>query len=220
MTDRARLGPALPAYARAAAGVVAMLALTLSAHAAEPVALAADDVAQLRQQIAQLRQTLDRLDARLQQVEAARSPAAAGGAAPVAAAAAVPGVPPAAVPIAPASPTPAIGSAPASAPAAAPAPAPATTAAPGAGLDVHEQAVLQEQVRTADALAAWRALRTGMGQDEVRRLLGAPQSTLVVGNRTGWIYTYRNAGKGSVFFSHDGTVVSLIGPAQGALHLY
>ena len=92
--------------------------------------------------------------------------------------------------------------------------------APAAGLGAHEQAVLAEQVRTADALAAWRDVRTGMSQDAVRRLLGEPQSTLAVGNRTGWIYTYRNAGKGSVFFSPDGVVVSLISPGQGTLHLY
>jgi len=177
-----------------------------SAAAPDPAALA-PEVAQLREQIAQLRLTLERLDQRLRQIQGS----AAADAPPAAA------LPPVALPVAAATtmalPTPA------APPPAAPAAAGSATPAPP-GLDAHAQAVLQEQVRTTDALSAWQGLHNGMHADEVRRLLGEPQSTLAVGNRTGWIYIYRGAGKGSVFFGADGTVVSLMSPGQGALHLY
>ena len=182
-------------------------AAAADAPAATGAATPASELAQLREQLAQLRQTLDRLEQRLQQMQNA-PPAAA-----------VPASSPAIV-VAPASPA---AAAPARAPDAAAgtdAPQSASTAPAAAPLDAHQQAVLQEQVRTADALNAWQGLRNGMSQADVRRRLGEPQSTLTVGNRTGWIYTYRNAGKGSVFFSSEGTVVSLMSPGQGALHLY
>ena len=184
--------------------LVSLVMVSAAGRAAEPEAAPSGEVAQLRQQVAQLRQSLERLDERLRQLERTGPPAGAA-ASTAAPAGEVPTLPPIAA-----------------APAAAPPPAPAAASAPtpGAGLGAHEQAVLQEQVRTADALNAWRAVHAGMGQDEVRRLLGDPSSTLPVGNRTGWIYEYRNAGKGSVFFNHDGIVVSLISPGQGALHLY
>jgi len=191
----------------------ALAVIVPGAGAAEPVAAPhgdalAPEVARLREQIDQLRQALERLDRRLEQIQRA----GASGNAP--AGAAVSALPQAGAPMPAAQ---AAAAAPQAAPAAPPALAPAPAAA---ALDSHQQAVLQEQVRTADALAAWQGLRNGMRQEEVRRLLGEPQSTLAVGNRTGWIYTYRNAGKGSVFFGSDGTVVSLMSPAQGALHLY
>jgi len=185
----------------AATSLAALLA-TLPARAVEPpstvapsAATLAPELAQLRGQIAQLRQTLELLDQRLQQMQRAGP---TGVAPPLAV------VPPATSPAA----QPSLGSTAAAAAPAAPA------------LDPHEQAVLQQQVRTADALSAWQELHNGMRLEEVRRLLGEPQSIITVGNRTGWIYTYRNAGKGSVFFGADGTVVSLMSPGQGTLHLY
>jgi len=177
---------------------VALMLVCLAGRAAQSEPAPSGELASVREQLVLVRQTLERLDERLQQLERA-------GTAPTGAKR-------------PGPPTPAPAVAPSSAPLTAL--APATVPAPTAALGAHEQAVLQEQVRTVDALTAWRAVRAGMRQDEVRQLLGEPQSTLVVGNRTGWIYTYRNAGKGSVFFSQDGVVVSLIGPGQGALHLY
>jgi len=175
-----------------------LMSLCIAAQAAEPEPAPPGELAQMREQLVLLRQTLDRIDQRLQQLERPGTPAP--------------------VESRPAPPS--------SAQAIAPLPAPATAVAPmGAPapaplLGAHEQAVLEDQVRTVDALSAWRQLRAGMRQEEVRRLLGEPQSTLAVGNRTGWVYSYRNAGRGSVFFSHDGIVVSLISPGQGALHLY
>jgi hypothetical protein len=185
---------------------VSLLMLAAAGRAAEPEAAPSGEVAQLRQQVAQLRQSLERLDERLRQLERTGPPA--GAAAKIAA------------PAGEAPPSQPNAAAPAAATAVASAPEAATAPTPGTALGAHEQAVLQEQVRTADALNAWRAVHAGMGQEEVRRLLGDPSSTLPVGNRTGWIYTYRNAGKGSVFLNHDGIVVSLISPGQGALHLY
>lgn len=180
-----------------------------SATTASPATLA-PELAQLREQVAQLRQILERFDQRLQQIQNTAPPAGAP-AAPVATAP----LSPAAGPSSPAAPVAALPASPAG-----PVPPVPSAALADTALDAHQQAVLKEQVRTTDALNAWQGLHNGMGQDEVRRLLGEPQSTMTVGNRTGWIYTYRNAGKGSVFFNSEGTVVSLIGPGQGALHLY
>jgi hypothetical protein len=191
MRTRSRPGP----FGLVAAIILVAAALAGGAGAAEPVPPA--EVAQLRQQIAQLRQILEHLDERLQHLEQTPAPSAAAG---------VPSEPAAATTQPPPPPI-----------------SPTALAYAGTGvatMDAHEQAVLRDQVRTADALTAWHEVRAGMGKEDVRRLLGNPQSTLTVGNRTGWIYSYRNAGKGSVFFDNDGVVVSLMNPGQGPLHMY
>ncbi len=193
-------------------GRVLAAAALLALLAAGP-ALAQDATAALRQQAAQLRQALDALDARLRQLETA-APAAAAGPMPA--------------------PEPQASRAPAAAPRTEPAadsgvvapvaapegPTAAAGAIPGISLSAHQRDVLAEQVRVSDALAAWRGIHVGTGQDEVRRLLGPPPSVLTVGNRTGWVYSYGSAGRGSVFFDRAGVAVSLLRPDQGALHLY
>ena len=87
-------------------------------------------------------------------------------------------------------------------------------------LSARERATLQEQARNADAIAAWRQVRNGMTRDEVRALLGAPQSQIPAGNRTGWYYAYGADGGASVFFDHDGHVISTMAPRAGAFRLY
>jgi hypothetical protein len=186
----------MPTRRATSAGPLARALVPLLAAALflwEGRALAQDpEVAQLRQEVAQLRTALDRLEVNLERLES-RGTVPAAVQSPAA-------VPPQAIAVAP---------------------APAADAPRGAGaFSARELAVLQEQARTTDALEAWRHVQAGMNLQQVRALLGAPQSVLAVGNRTGWVYKYDNAGTGSVFFSHEGIVISTMPPGRGVFGLY
>ena len=143
------------------------------------------DVQQLRRQLDDVRATVDRLDAQVRLLERDR------------AAAPLPG------PLAsgPRRPLPASS---------------ATDSTPGdadtAALSPNEQATLRDQVRITEAIRRWDEIRMGMDREEVRKLLGDPKSTVPVSNRTGWYYRYSNGPGGSVFFDHDGKVVSIMAP--------
>jgi hypothetical protein len=95
-----------------------------------------------------------------------------------------------------------------------------SAAEPDASLSPAERASLRDQARTADALRRWGEVKAGMSQDDVRRLLGEPSSTVPVANRVGWYYRYGQATGGSVFFNHDGSVISIMAPGLGAFRLY
>jgi hypothetical protein len=115
------------------------------------------------------------------------------------------------------------GQPPAAAPLAAPVAPTAAAAAPAAvaPLDAHERELLHEQARATDALQAWRQVQPGMGQDEVRRLLGEPQSMFSADpGRSGWRYKVAGAGAGTVLFDRSGKVISAMAPGQGLLRMY
>ena len=195
--------PARPAAGAAALAVALVLGGVAQAAGDAPAARDAQ-VASLRAQVARMREALQQMDeelVRLQQGAASPAPVA-----PVAA-----GGPPAPA-LAPGAAAPATAAPAQSAP-------PATAADPGP-LTAHERTVLQEQAHSADMIAAWRQVHNGMTQEQVRALLGAPQSQIPAGNRTGWYYSYGADGGASVFFDHDGHVISIMAPRAGAFRLY
>jgi len=198
---------------RRTALALALLCAMQGAVGQDPAAPPARDaeLARLREQVVQMRAVLQQMEAALARLEAQAAPVPAAPAvqAPVAA--------PLVISAGAAVPAPA----PQAAPVAVPPPPAAATPLPDAqGLTARERAVVQEQVRSADARAAWASIHNGMKQDEVRRLLGAPQREIPVGNRVGWYYTYGKDSAGSVFFDHGGAVISIMAPAQGTFHLY
>ena len=166
-------------------GRALVLVVALGATLAVPGYAQDPDLQQLRRQLEEVRATVDRLDAQVRLLEHDRAAE-------------------------PRSDPPASGSggALASAPGTGGAGGDANTSA----LSHAEQATLREQMRVAEAIRRWDEIRMGMNQEAVRKVLGEPKSTLPVSNRTGWYYRYSSGPGGSVFFDHDGKVVSIMAP--------
>jgi hypothetical protein len=94
-------------------------------------------------------------------------------------------------------------------------PAPATTAS-----EVAAQAAAQLRREDAAVLEGWRRIARGLSQEEVKRLLGAPQQTFDLSGKRVWYYYYPAGGSGSVLFDPAGHVVGYQAPPSSGFRLY
>ena len=60
----------------------------------------------------------------------------------------------------------------------------------------------------------WRGIHDGLTQDEVKKLLGAPQHEFMLSGKRVWYYYYPGEGGGSVFFSENGRVAGSQAPPR------
>ncbi len=78
------------------------------------------------------------------------------------------------------------------------------------------------QLRREDAAVrdGWKKLKSGLTQEEVKGLLGAPQQSFTLGGKLVWYYNYPAVGSGSVMFDTNGHVVGHQAPPFNAFGLY
>jgi len=78
------------------------------------------------------------------------------------------------------------------------------------------------QLRREDAAVrqGWKQLKSGLTQDEVKGLLGAPQQTFTLSGKLVWYYYYPAIGGGSVMYDTTGHVVGHQSPPFGTFGLY
>ena len=111
--------------------------------------------------------------------------------------------------------------------------APATVATPSAPVsaavapasaattsDVAAQAAAQLRRDDAAVVEGWKRIERGLGQDVVKRLLGAPQQTFDLSGKKVWYYYYPASGSGSVIFDPAGRVVGYQTPPSSGFRLY
>lgn len=59
---------------------------------------------------------------------------------------------------------------------------------------------------------SWHALKRGMSDQDVYKLIGAPTSRFKLNNKPVWYYDYQGVGRGSVMFSNEGKLISWQAP--------
>ena len=100
-------------------------------------------------------------------------------------------------------------------PATAGAPAPAVTSS-----EIAAQAAAQLRREEAAVNEGWKRIERGLGQDEVKRLLGAPQQMFELSGKKVWYYYYPAGGSGSVIFDPGGRVAGYQTPPASGFRLY
>jgi hypothetical protein len=100
---------------------------------------------------------------------------------------------------------------------------PAATGAPVPAITTSEvaaQAVAQLRREDAAVRDGWKQIERGLSQEEVKRLLGAPQQTFDLSGKKVWYYYYPADGSGSVLFDPGGRVVGYQTPPSSGFRLY
>jgi septal ring factor EnvC (AmiA/AmiB activator) len=94
-----------------------------------------------------------------------------------------------------------------------------TNAAPSTA-GVAAEAAAQLRREDAAMREGWKQLKTGLTQEKVKSLLGAPQKTFMLSGKLVWYYYYPAVGGGSVMFDSNGHVVGHQAPPFSAFGLY
>ena len=95
------------------------------------------------------------------------------------------------------------------------APAPAATTS-----EVAAQAAAQLRREDEAVREGWKQVKSGMTQDQIKGLLGAPQQTFTLSGKPVWYYYYPAVGGGSVMYDATGHVIGHQTPPFSAFGLY
>jgi len=100
------------------------------------------------------------------------------------------------------------------------APAKAQTGATPSTASVAAEAAAQLRREDAAVREGWKQVKSGLTQDQVKGLLGAPQRTFDLSGKLVWYYYYPADGSGSVMFDPAGRVIGYQAPPSSGFRLY